>query len=197
MHRLTWAALGLGLLVAGGASTYVLRASGAPNATPGCPAREDLQNPGIDFVQAPDYYVTVTLTNPNACYGFLDEPVELTLYGLEGRRAISYFGGQAPHGDVGVCCNVTLPPHGTWTIRLGAKGQNPEGRNQYTICNIHVAAMKSKGYDVWKRMPEGGAITGHGSYPPRSVFDPNKYPPLPDEPSWRGTCDSPPPTPVP
>jgi hypothetical protein len=168
---------------------YTLRASGAPDATPGCPAREKLQNPIIGFVQAPHDYVTVTLTNPNACYGFLDEPVEITIFGPHGWRAISYFGGQAPHDDVGVCCNVTLPPHGSWTIRLGNKN-TPEGSNNYTICNVHVAALKSKGYDVWKRMPDGGAITGHGSFPP----DLKTSPPLPDDPTWRAPCDSPSPS---
>jgi hypothetical protein len=192
VRKLAVGLAGVGLVLAGGAGIYTLSASGS---TPGCPRVEKLRDPIIDFTQDPGPdYIDVTLTNPNACYGFRDEPVEITLYGAQGRRFISYFGDGPPHGDVGVCCTVTLPPHGTWTVRLGAKGQNPSGRGRRTVCNIHVEAIKSKGYSVWKRMPDGGTITGHGSFPPKSVFDPDKYPPLPDDPTLRTPCESPTPS---
>ena len=184
MRRLTLLSIGLGIVLAGGASVYTLRASGA---SPGCPHREDLATPIIGFEQAPKSYITVTLTNPNACYGFDNEPVEITLFGPNGRRAISYYGEGPVHGDVGICCNVTLPPHGTWTVRLGAPGAS-QGLDDIRICNVHVEALRSQGYDVWKRMPEGGNITGHGSFPP-GWKDTTK--PLPDDPTWREPCETP------
>lgn len=175
------AAVTAGLLAAGGASVYTLRASGASR----CPDKADLQNPVISFKQAPKHYITVTLTNPNRCYGFLDEPVELSLYGANGRRLISYYGDGPPHSDVGVCCTVTLPPRGTWTITLGSDRYNGAGLNRIRVCNIHVRALKSNGYDAWKPMPEGGSVTGRGSFPPGF----NRHvPPIPDDPGWRAPC---------
>jgi len=183
---------GLLVLLAGGAGTYALRASGD---TDGCPRPEDLPWPVIDFRQEPDHYVTVTLTNPNPCYGFDNEPVEITLYGPNRMRGISYTGEGPLHGDVGVCCNVTLPPHGTWTMRFGNQEQ-PNGSRQWRICNIRVDALKSVGYSVWKRMPEGGHVTGRASFPPdhRPGYLAPDYtrpvPPLSDDPTWREPCES-------
>jgi hypothetical protein len=177
---------------------YTLRASGGPpDVTPGCPNRKALRPPVLSFKQAPLYYTTVTLTNPNACYGLMDEPVEISLYGPHGQRAITYYGDGDPHGDVGVCCTVTLPPHGSWSIRLGAKGES-QGLEDIRICGLHVEPLKNKDVTtLWQRMPDGGAITGHGSFPPKSEFDPAKFPPLPDDPTWREPCDSPAPSAAP
>lgn len=179
------------VLLAGGAGVYTLRTSGALS---GCPGRDDLQPLAVSFRQEPRHYIHVTLTNANDCYGIRDEPVEITLYGPHGRRAISYYGEQAPHGDVGVCCNATVPPHGRWTIRLGAPGAS-QGLDDIRICGILVEPV-NRDPRVWKRMPQGGDLTGHGSFPPKSVFDPDKFPPLPDDPTWRRPCESPsPPSP--
>lgn len=188
MPRLTWVALGLGIVLAGGAGVYTLRASGGgPDAEPGCPDRDALRPPVLSFQQAPLYYTTVTLTNPNACYGLLDEPVEISLYGPRGRRAISYYAYGGAHSDVGVCCTVTLPPRGSWSIRLGAKGAS-QGLEDIRVCGLRVDPLKNRDVKtLWRRMPDGGAITGHGSFPPG--FKPN--PPLPDDPTWREPCDSP------
>jgi hypothetical protein len=180
-------AIAVGVVAAGGASVYTLRASGSP----GCPSRKNLRNPTVEFTQAPRYYVTVTLTNPNDCYGFQDEAVEVTFFGPHGRRAISYFeyaSGRGPiHGDVGICCRVTLPPHGTWTMRFGSR-INDQGQSQLRICNIHFQVMGSQGYDAWKRMPAGGAFTGQPSFPP-GWKDTAK--PLTIDPTWRDACDAP------
>jgi hypothetical protein len=177
-------AVGIGVvLVAGGARIYTLRASG----NGGCPAIKDLHNPVISFQQARRYYVTVTLTNPNACWGIDNEPMAITLYGPNQRRAITYTGGCCPHSDVGICCNVTLPPRGTWTVRLGNKIVHA-GSENYRICNVHVEPLVHRDVSLWKRMPEGGSIVGHGSFPPRSVFDPTKTKSLPDDPTWRAPC---------
>jgi hypothetical protein len=168
MRRLTLVAAGLGVVLAGGAGVYAVRALGDD----GCPSRKDLKHPVTDFTQAPRDYITVTLTNPNACFGFKDEPVEIDLFRADGAQAISYFeqakGNGPAHSDVGVCCEVTLPPHGTWTIRFGGTRALYLGYEDVVICNIHVQAMKSLGYSVWKRMPDGGRVMGHGSPAPPS-----------------------------
>lgn len=195
VRRRALALLGFAVVLAGGASVIALRASGDA----GCPPKEKLQNPIIDFHQHPQHYIDVTLTNPNDCYGFDNEPVEITLFAANRHRLISYYGEGPPH-EVGVCCNVTLPPRGTWTIRLGDK-INSQGADRVTVCNIRVEAIKSVGYDVWKRMPHGGAITGQGSFPPN--FRPGYHPPdytrpvqrLPYDPIWRKPCESPSPSP--
>lgn len=194
MRRVTLLGLTAAVMVAaGGASVYTLRASGAT----ACPDREDLLPPIMSFEQAPNYYVTLTLTNPNPCYGFLDEPVDISFFGPHGRRAISYFqvaDGTGPvHGDVGVCCTVTLPPRGSWTMRFGNEINN-QGRRQVRLCGVRVEPRRSEGLDVWKRMPEGGAITGKGYFPP-GWKDTAK--PLTVDPSWRDPCGSPPATAAP
>ena len=197
--RLKFVALAVSVgavMVAGGARVYTLRASGDPD----CPAIKDLHNPVIEFTQAPHYYTTVTLTNPNACWGFDNEPMVISLYGPNGRRAITYTAGCCPHSDVGICCNITLPPHGSWTIRLGSK-VNDQGASDVRVCNVHVEPRAHRDATLWKRMPDGGAITGHGSFPPgfRPGYLAPDYmtpvPVLPDDPTWRDSCDTPSPIP--
>lgn len=186
VRRPALALLGLAVVAAGGVGFYTLRASG----NDGCPRPEDLQWPVIDYVQQPKHYIDVTLNNPNDCFGFDNEPVEITLFAANRRRAISYTGEGPPH-EVGVCCNVTLPPHGTWTMRFGSE-RHSQGQERLTVCNVRVEALKSVGYDVWKRMPDGGSIIGRGSFPPG--FDPDRVPSQPHDSTWLVPCESPVPT---
>ncbi len=178
------------LIAAGGAGLYALGATSSD----GCPRKKDLRPPTISFEQAETGFVTVTVHNPNRCYGFRDEPIDISIYGTpDMRRAISYYADGAPHSDVGVCCRMTLPPQGTWSIRLGSTSVNRLGKRELRICNIRFELPRNKGDDALVRMPEGGAITGRGSFPPD--FTPKTSPPRPYEPSWHLPCETPRPSP--
>jgi len=191
MRRLTLLlGLSLGLVGTATAGVYAIRVT----RDDGCPSRESLAVPRTEFRQE-RYYTVVTLRNENRCYGFDDEAVDITLFGPHHRRAISYWeyaGGRGPvHGDVGICCRVTLPPGGTWRIRLGSPKAS-QGSESIRVCNVQVRMMRDAGLGVWTRMPPSSAtITGRGVFPPgwKSTAKP-----LPDDPTWREPCETMPPS---
>lgn len=146
------AGLVLGAIVADGAA---LKASGPvpspPPLTSGCPTREKLAMPSVGIVHAPDR-LEVTLDNSNACYGYLDEAVEIAYYGAQGKIA-SYGKG---------CCRATLPPHARWQITLPYIEVG--GCVSARTCEVRVIPVSGDRIDAWRRMPESDAHTVLGTY---------------------------------
>ncbi len=140
----------------------------------GCPARSDLVRPTVTFEQVKTR-VTVTLANPNRCWGMRDQPVQLDLYGTDRAFLMSYLAGGVPHRDVGICCVVTLAPRARWSINLRPPFERPA-----KIGDVQILPRFTDGQFRWTRMPEVGDVIGSGSPPPPTP-EPSAATPLPDD----------------